>query len=630
MEYTEEDKIFLPKLHVLHVNKFFLDSLLLVNLYKNVIMANRTLKHIFSLFILICITLFLFNCPESHLDKPVITNIFSLSTHEIYLEWNHVPGAAYYDIYQGDSLKFTPKYAIRGGITECKYTINTLTSENKLYYFRVRAFADKSNSDYSDAKGIKTKLSPMELFAGDEDKHTANSIALKWKPVQDARNYELNYAVNINGQPAGNWSSNKIDNNINQNNDFLEYNIGGLQPNTYYFFKIKALTEDNESEYSEQVGINTRMGTPDISFTSLTNEIRLSWPPVTTLDYYMLYYNNTNSYTTAKYLGTFNKTQYVLSDLSPDTDYYFWIKVYNTENYSLLSPAFNKSTLLISPELFAGEEDKNTAKSIPIRWESVNGAGNYEINYAVKGANGQPTGDWTSITIDEKDADKNDGFLEYNIGGLQANTCYYFKLKAKNSKPNESDFSGLVEVTTRIESPVLSIISLTTETKLSWPQVNGADFYIAYYSTDNSFAEAIQSGEINTTQYIVKKLIPNTNYYFWVIAHNNSQNYSLPGSPVQGKTVTSSLTTDFRNPADPEISGISEYLYRVEKKDIKATVNTNDWETYKWYLNGELKSTNASFSFTVDWQWEVRTYELTVVVTRNGIPYSGRVRFTVK
>jgi fibronectin type 3 domain-containing protein len=377
------------------------------------------------------------------LKQPKITKIEALNPFNISLEWDTVPGADYYNIYQGESessASLSSDYALRGGLKECKYTVNTLTAENHTYYFCIRAFADsggvKNSSIRSEAKSAKTKLNTPVLFAGEEDKHTANSIALKWKPVQNADNYQINYAVKgVNGQPAGNWTSKNNIKDTVTSTGFLEYTIGGLQSNTDYLFRIKALTADNESLFSEPFVITTRIETPNISITNRTTQIRLSWPPVAGADYYILYFNESDSRPTSKYIGIINTTQYVKENLNPDTDYYFWITAYG------------------------------------------------------------------------------------------------------------------------------------------------------------------------------------------------SQNYSLPGTAVKGHTVTSVITIDFKNPADPVISEMPEYLYRVEKKVYQVVVNTSGWDTYKWYLNGELKSTAALY--TISSQLPIGPYELTVVVTKNGIPYSAKVCFKV-
>jgi len=606
-------------------------------------MTKKTLRYFGYLFILFLMLPALFNCQNpssepSRLITPMITKIEAKSITEITLEWAPVPGADYYNIYQGENSSFVPDYPLRENIRECKYTVNTLTDENRLYFFRVRAFSDgnKNSSAYSEANSARTKLRTPVLYPGEADKYTANSIALEWEPVQGANSYEIQYApVGVNGQTAGNWNS-KIINNKDTvaNNGFLEYAIGGLQPDTRYFFKIKALAvrelmADNESEFSTPpIGITTRIGPPILLITSSVTEIRISWPPVTDVVFYGLNYNENDSYKTAKYIRVVNDTEYELKNLPSGTDYYFWVTAHSSKNYSLPGAAVKGSTLLITPVLFAGDESEYTASSVTVKWEPVDKASFYEIRCAVKGANGQPAGDWISGIILDKDTTQRDGLLEGTIGGLQANTNYFIKIKARNSSPNESAFSNQIEVITRMAAPMPSITNMTTEIRLSWQPVSGANYYRVYYNTVNSFTTAVSSVAIYTTQYDVKNLNSGTSYYFWITAHNN-QNYSLPDSPVQGKTVTSSIIFDFRNPADPVILDMPEYLYQGKKESYTVTVNADGWDIgCKWYLNGNLKSTDISY--TVDWQLTVGPYEIVVVVTKDGVPYSVRGRFTVK
>jgi len=407
----------------------------------------------------------------------------------------------------------------------------------------------------------------------------------------------------------------------------LSYIDTGIPTGHIYFYKVSALS-GKEGEKSNARTVPLLL--PQLSITRQSkDEIDLSWLPINGAGSYKVFYNTSNSFETAVQYNpeqVITSTDCAVTGLTPDTVYYFWVQAFynDNENSSEPSPVFESRTLLPGPENLIVKTVSES--SVELTWDTRSGADGYIIEVY----------NTASQFLRKVDNIRD---TQYTVISLNSNTRYSFAVKAVNSAGIEGEPSEQITALTLLSTPRPEIILQSSRSiKLSWQPVAGANSYKVYYSTNNAFETAVQYNPeqvIANTDCIVRDLIMDTMYYFWVQAfYNNDENYSMPSPAAEGKTIRSVITIifDFTNPIDPVLEGMPEYIKQGSKDSYTITVLTdgNGWDNrYNWYLRGVEEKDFVGASFTIDWQLPVGPYVLTVVAARNGVPYSASAHFKV-
>jgi hypothetical protein len=226
--------------------------------------------------------------------------------------------------------------------------------------------------------------------------------------------------------------------------------------------------------------------------------------------------------------------------------------------------------------------------------------------------------------------------MAYTDSDLTEASIYYYKVQAINAV-GESELSSVVSAITLLPTPQGLVVArrAINSLVLSWPQVSGAAWYNVYYNTSDSFNTATQFSPlqpITNTQCTVTGLNAKTVYYLWLTAHDD-KTYSEPSLSTESGTIDSSITTDFKNPADPVLllnGGTMPdniKISQIQYDSYVISVKADGWVISKWLLDGIAATTNDSY--TIDWQIRVGPHILTLIVTKNGVPYSTSINFTV-
>ena len=455
----------------------------------------------------------------------------------------------------------------------------------------------------------------------------ADNFILQFKPVNNAVSYKIYYRSN----DANIW--NLVP---NSNIDFIrtdqskhEYRINELNPNTWYSFCVVSVNNaGQESAYSANITIQTKLLTPEITKSVPLNHhtVRLEWTSVPDADFYALFYNTTDIKPSNESSSQWEikDTFFEINTLDENSTFYFWVQAYsgswsNKKNYSDFEASVEVHTRLNIPVLHSRSVFNITSTSVTLSWDHVQGANNYEIKYHLDNENGN----WQVIKT---------AATSYVVEKLNPNSIYVFKIRAINNYINNSLFSDELKLHTRLSTPIKPIITrqYSTSIGLSWQEVAGAESYRIYFSKSDLFETAAQynSGIISDTTILVSGLDAGTIYYFWISAHNDSVN-SMVSSVVETSTMSSAIIIDFKNPDDPELINMPEYIRKIETGVFyEIFIENGGWDNnYSWYLNSVYKSTGNSF--IIDNILEIGSYELTVVVTKDGVPYSKSVRFRV-
>jgi len=602
---------------------------------------------------------------QTKLQSPVITNATQHNHYSIEFKWNSVSGADYYIIFYSENIstinnkvnmemKPDGKYRynfiannqnnlyMQWNITNNNYEIKTFENSNTLYNIWVQAYTgsweDITNySDFSPIRKERTKLKQPVMLTVDEDRSTSSELFLNWESIPDASSYEVRFCK---------YSESEMKNVnywIEKRTDKTDIMIDNLESYTLYVFKVKALNTNNSSEYSEQsLAYRTRLEIPVITPAEISsNSIKILWNKMDNVSRYRLYRSGQNINTPSVPISINSETNsYELNNLKENSQYNFSLTAIDLSGYEGDLLNFTYYTLLSKPENLVAETVSD--KEITLSWDAKDGASGYIVEVY------EDDPDNNSLTWIRKTPLANIiRETKFNVDGLPSpNKTYYFFVRAINmnaknyneNDPREGERSTPPSTAvTLLSSPQnLKALWLSRSVNLSWEAVSGADFYKIYYSKSNSFNTAIHCNpgqKLTNNYYTVQELDRNTIYYLWVQAFNDNGNYSHTSQVIQGRTIVSNVIIEFDpgNTIDPILQGIPEKIIQITKDSytIEVITNGNGWaNTFKWYLNGIEKNGTRNY-FTIDWTLPVGSYELSVIATRNGVPYSASAQFKV-
>ncbi len=231
--------------------------------------------------------------------------------------------------------------------------------------------------------------------------------------------------------------------------------------------------------------------------------------------------------------------------------------------------------------------NSESASQIDLSWNEVAGATEYEI-YECEETTPLYTTTSTSYSI---------------TTGLQAETTYNYRVKAKKNNCFSSDFSECVEATTKISQPSNFLVTAisNSEMQLSWNAVTGAVTYEIYTCSGSLITSTAG------TNYSVSGLSGGTNYSYKIrtIGSSSTSNftacksvYTYPDVPsglsasgissssiaLNWNTVTGASSYDIyscsgmfianstgNSYTDTGLSPLSNYSYKIKAKNSSGT-----------------------------------------------------------
>ncbi len=307
--------------------------------------------------------------------------------------------------------------------------------------------------------------------------------------------------------------------------------------------------------------------------------------------------------------------------LAPNTTYYFKVKISLEAAYSVSSPT---ATWVVAPTGLYSISSFFTADS--------SGTAGVSVGWSV---NGNPA--WTAYDLQYS---KFPGFSPYAVsqknyppvimGGLDANTTYYFKVRARGVSGNTTDYTaGLSTGTLALTLSNLSDSVYETSATVKWKPVNGAtqpescEGYRLTLSTSellNPVYLPWETSAVDTSLTILSPLLRNTTYYYktgslnWYGAANTGdiryfttlaampQNLSrlavadgsatlgwtaLPGSPVAASALGYRLEASTGNFSGDTVT-LSSTAYGVSRSTL--TITTLDPNTTYYFRTSSLNT----------------------------------------
>ncbi len=195
--------------------------------------------------------------------------------------------------------------------------ISGVYEKNKNYYFRVRAYIGAVKGPFSNTgSSIIAINEPQNLRI--ENTNNPSSIKLFWQPNSSVQTkFQIEQKINNN--------SFEVISTVPEN----YFNINGISNNTIYEFRVKAVTDNNSSDYSNVVKylIISAPGNLAMKFNS-DSEVNLTWSDNTTIEegFEIEFSQDGNNYSLVKSVPPNTTSTAVNGIYLKDRNYYFRIR----------------------------------------------------------------------------------------------------------------------------------------------------------------------------------------------------------------------------------------------------------------------------------------------------------------
>ncbi len=178
----------------------------------------------------------------------------------VLLKWNSVPDATRYQLQVANNASFTNPIIDEKQLTDLEYELNDL-EKGAVYYWRVKAFNDKQESNFSEIWNFGTKEAstkpnaPLLLTPADNETGLSLTTLFTWGSITGTQGYYFQLATNASFTE----SALLIDEDLSS----PAYKVPSdkkLSPNTQYFWRIKAYGnygEFTETEWSDPRSFTT-------------------------------------------------------------------------------------------------------------------------------------------------------------------------------------------------------------------------------------------------------------------------------------------------------------------------------------------------------------------------------------
>ncbi|MCX6122023.1 MAG: FG-GAP-like repeat-containing protein [Ignavibacteriales bacterium] len=501
------------------------------------------------------------------------------------VHWNSASGATGYRLDVATNIGFTTfvtGFNNRDIGNDTSYSITGL-SANTLYYYRVRAYNTGGTSASSNISSVLTALYAPTATAATNVLQT--SFTANWISVAGATWYGLYVATD------NNYSIFFSDYNEKNIGNVVTYVVTGLNAGTTYYYRVVAHFNGGSSPVSNSITVTTSSGgtapnapTATLATTIQQTSFAANWNSVTSATGYRLDVA-TNSEFTAFVTGfndrdVANVTACSVTGLIEGTTYYYRVRAYNTGGTSVSSNVITVTTSPAPPAAPTAMSATNVVQtSITANWNAITGATGYRFDVATDNL-------FTAFVAGFNDKDAAN-VTSYSITGLNANTTYYYRVRAYNASGTSAS-SNIITVTTLQNAPsapsnLTASATSGSQIDLSWTDAsNNEDGFKVErkLGAGGSYALIATLGA-NVQSYSSTGLAEMTTYYYRVYAYNTGGNsgYSNeanavtkdvtpPSAPTavqiapSGWTNQNTFNITWTNPSDP--SGIAKLWYIID------------------------------------------------------------------
>lgn len=438
-----------------------------------------------------------------------------VSSSQINLTWNAVAGANSYQLERSPNGNDPWEKIADPAGNDTRYEDKNRTPDTR-YYYRIRAVVNGNVSGYSNRADAATPdvapAAPARLVA---TAVSYSQINLQWA---DVSNNESGFQVERS--PNGNDSWTKI---ADPGANSTTYSDQSVQPQTQYFYRVRAVNAAGPSAFSDPANATTPVGPPAkpqnlVATAASTTQINLTWTAIATAANVLIERSpdGSNNWSQIADLPGVTTT-FEDKNLSQNTRYYYRIRAKNASGTSPFSDVANATTPDAPPAAPARLVATTASVSqINLSWADLSAN---ESSFEVE--RGSSTTDTFS-----KVASLPANTTTYEDKNLTDNTPYCYRIRAGNAAGN-SAFTEVVCATTPLAPPAAPTdltagVSDYDQIQLNWtPLGPKAVTVVIERSTNPSgpFTE-IKRQPASQTGYTDPGLAEFTTYYYQIKAIN--------------------------------------------------------------------------------------------------------------
>ena len=353
-------------------------------------------------------------------DAPVSAAASSISANAFTANWSLVTGANSYRLDVATDVAFSNFVSGYQDLNVGNVTSFNVTglSSGSVYYYRVRANNGSGVSDNSNVIMVITL--PAAPTLGAASNVTGNSFTVNWNSVTGATGYQLDVSTT---NTFGSYVSGYQNRDVGNMNSF---NVTGLNPNTIYYYRVRAY---NGSGASTNSGINSVMTGPAAPTASASNvttsSFTANWNSVSGGSDYRLDVSTSSSFSSYvsgyQNLSVGNVTNRNVTGLSAGGTYFYRVRASNGTSASDNSNVVSVTLVPAAPVATAATI---SFKAFSANWNASTGASGYRLDVAtdisftnyVPGYQNRDVGNMSSFTVK----------------GLNPNSTYYYRVRAYN------------------------------------------------------------------------------------------------------------------------------------------------------------------------------------------------------
>lgn len=448
-------------------------------------------------------------------------------TEIVTFEWGAVEHALTYNLQISTEADFSTTVEDISGITGVEYEVTELVL-NLDYYWRVQAVTtDSVTGEWSQAWGFSTVgIPPAPALSSPEDgaEDQPTSLTFSWESSPGSEHYQLQIAT------VQDFSATFFDqDNITE----TEYFVDGFDTDRVYYWRVRAINEFGEGDWSVVWSYKTAIGvpaapvlvTPENEATDQPVTLTLAWSETDLAATYRLQVSKESDFSsTVVNTGGITDTSFEASGLEHSQTYYWRVNASNDIGTGDWSTVWNFTTVIEQPDtpvLVSPTDGADDISTLPeFIWYESERVETYGLQVAT-----DAVFDSASIVLDVETVEDTTYTVSEELDGF---TTYYWRVNATN-KGGTSEWSVTWEFETGEALPATPVLvspengaeQISVDTMLVWEESERAESYQLQLSTESDFSELVaDSSGIIDRSFDVTGLEGLTTYYWRVRASN--------------------------------------------------------------------------------------------------------------
>ena len=440
------------------------------------------------------------------------------------MKWNSAEFAEEYELQIAQTQYFNSPFETNcTSDTICKIILDLFPDTD--FYWRIRSKTHSTRSKWNVERFKSGLEAPILVSPEDKELGVPLFAELTWHQQSAQAVYSIEVATDELFTDIVFSADNHTDTSITTTQ------LDGI---SYYYWRVKSFTGDNESMWCEPWTFKTVMGppilkSPEDGAENLVLSPELEWHGVEVATEYYIEVAMDKEFTDIIHffdMDTLNAdtTYQVPEILTPETKYFWRVASENKEGRSEFSFPWSFTTILPPVDLLIpADSSVNIALDSLLRWEEHLSGQNYQLQIST-------TPDFEELDIIE-DVDVTNSF-EYLPTALEVYSHYFWRARVIIDEENFGLWSEIWTFKTGINTATLispehkdSTVNFAN-TSFKWDKIEGAEFYQLQISQNEEFTQLIFSKDsIRTTSYQVTQMLPVTQLYWRVKAWNTESKY---------------------------------------------------------------------------------------------------------